>query len=186
MWISSQLSSMSGPRRAPPNEERTAESDPPLSRRTLLDTAGIALVTTLAGCSAGASQQTAPTPLVDETVHVEPGQYETVEFSLDEERWTTVSAYLSDRSLEVKHDGPGVDVVVMSPGQYSQFQETRTFDYVGGVSMPNVVNGEVSATLPPGDYVVLVDDTSTGSAKPGSSSDPAVVKLEVSASERQG
>jgi hypothetical protein len=160
----------------------------------VLGTAGTALVTVLAGCAVEASQQQAstesqqqaPTELVNETVRVESGQHEVVGFRLDDEQWTTVAAYLSDRSVEFKNDGPGIDVVVMSPDQYTRFRETREFDYVGGVSMPDVVNGQVSAMLNAGDYVLLVDNSTTGSAKPADSGVPAVVKLEVTASDNRG
>ena len=184
---------MSGPRSTPPTEECTVQSDSSVSRRTVLGTAGTALVTALAGCAVEASQQQAstesqqqaPTEIVNETVRVEPGQHEVVEFRLDDEQWTTVAAYLSDRSVEFKNDGPGIDVVVMSPDQYTRFRETREFDYVGGVSMPDVVNGQVSAMLNAGDYVLLVDNSATGSAKPKNSNVPAVAKLEVTTSDNR-
>jgi hypothetical protein len=47
--------------------------------------------------------------------------------------------------------------------------------------MPDVVSGRVSATVQPGEYVVLVDNTDTGPAAPGSSGVPAVVDLPVTA-----
>lgn len=176
---------MSGPRSAPPTEERAVDSETPVSRRRMLGATGVALVTAVAGCTAEASHQPAAQPLVDETVRVDPGRYETVDFRLDEKRWTSVNAHLSDRSVQVKTDGPAVDVVTMSPSQYSQFQEQQTFEYIGGVSMPDVVNGEVSAMLESGDYVVLVDNSSAGVATPGSSSVTAVVNLEITASENR-
>lgn len=174
---------MSGPRVAASSDERTVESDMKLSRRSVLGTFGVAVVTGVAGCTAKAGQQPTSSPIVDATARVKPGQYEAFEFKLDESQWTTVSAYLSDRSTKLKNDGPGVDVVVMTAEQYNQFQKQRTFEYVGGVSMPDVVNGEVSDTLSPGNYVALVDNTSAGSAKPGRSSVTGVVHLEITTSD---
>lgn len=177
---------MSGPRSTPPTEERTVQSDASVSRRTVLGTAGTAVATALAGCAVEASQQQRPTELVSETVRVEPGKHEAVEFRLDDEQWTTVTAYLSDRSVDIKKDGPGIDVVVMSPDQYTRFQESQAFDYVGRVSMPDVVSGEISGMLGAGNYVLLVDNSAAGSATPEGSSVPAVATLEVTASDNRG
>ena len=174
---------MPGPYLATSSEERTVESDTTISRRSILGTVGVAVGTAIAGCAAEASQQSTSTRVIDETANVKPGRYEAFEFELDEARWTTVSAYLSDQSVDVKKDGPSVDVVVMTAEQYSQFQKQRHFEYVGGVSMLDVVNGEVSATLEPGNYVALVDNTASGSAKPENSGIPGVVNLEITTSE---
>lgn len=179
---------MSGPHRTPPSEARTVRSASPVSRRTVLGVAGAALAAPLAGCTAEGSRQPAPsepTPLVDTTLRVEPGRYDTVEFRLDDEQWTTVHANLSDRSVDVKQDGPAVDVVVMSADQYARFRESRTFDYVGGVSMPDVVNGQVSGPLGPGEYVLLVDNSDVGPAAPGQSGVTAVTELEVTATDER-
>jgi hypothetical protein len=107
---------------------------------------------------------------------VEPGRYEAAPFALEDDRRLTVGATLSDRSVDVKRDGPAVDVV-MTAAAYREFESQRAFDYVGGVSMPDIVSGRVSATVRPGEYVALVDDTDTGPAAPGSSGVPAVVDL---------
>lgn len=174
---------MPGPRLATSSEERTVESDTTISRRSVLCTVGVAVGTAIAGCAAEANRQSTSTRVIDETARVKPGQYEAFEFELDEARWTTVSANLSDRSVDVKKDGPSVDVVVMTAEQYSQFQKQRHFEYVGGVSMPGVVNGQVSATLKPGNYVALVDNTAAGSAKPSNSGVTGVVNLEITTSD---
>lgn len=173
---------MSGPPAAVPSDERPVESDTKHSRRSVLGALGVVVGAGVAGCTAKAGRQPASKPLVDVTARVKPGQYEAFEFELDESQWTTVSAYLSDRSVELKNDGPAVDVVVMTAEQHTQFQKERTFDYVGGVSMPDVVNGQVADTLEPGTYVALVDNTSAGVAKPGNSRVTGVVHLEITAS----
>lgn len=176
---------MSGRRAAVSSDESTVESDAMLSRRSVLGITGVAVITGVTGCTAKAGRQPAPTSVVDATARVKSGQYEAFEFELAESKWTTVSAYLSDRSVEVKEDGPGVDVVVMTATQYDQFQNQGTFEYVGGVSMPDVVNGEVSDTLKSGKYVALVDNTSAGTAKPDDSEVTAVVRLGISTSDSQ-
>jgi hypothetical protein len=170
---------MSRSRAATPSNERTVESDAVRTRRSVLGTIGAMTVAAVAGCTAEADRQPTPTPVVDATARVEPEQYETFEFELDSPRWTTVSANLSDRSVDIKNDGPAVDVVVMTAEQYTRFQRQQTFEYVGEVSMPDVVNGEVSATLQPGAYVALVDNSAAGSAAPGASRVTAVVDLEI-------
>lgn len=175
---------MSGPRIAASSDERTVGSDTSLSRRSVLGTIGVSIVTTVAGCAAEAGREPASTTVVDVTARVEPGHYEAFEFELDDAGWTTVSAHISDRSVELKDDGPGVDVVVMTVEQYTRFQNRRTFEYVGGVSMPDVVNGRVSGGLDPGRYVALVDNTTAGAAEPDGSGVTAVVDLEISASDR--
>jgi hypothetical protein len=81
----------------------------------------------------------------------------------------------------MKRDGPAVDIVVMTTAEYHEFESRRAVSYVGRVSMPDVVSGRVSATVQPGEYVVLVDNTDTGPAAPGSSGVPAVVDLPVTA-----
>lgn len=92
-----------------------------------------------------------------------------------------VAATLSDRSVKVKQDGPAVDVVTMTPAQYEQFQDGEGFTHVPGVSMPDVVGGEVASTLDAGEYVLVVDNTATGAAEPAENDVPAVVDLTVTA-----
>lgn len=151
------------------------------SRRSVLCATSTALFAAVAGCTARASQQPAKQTLVRETVRVSPGQYETVKFSLNDEQWVMVSAYLSDRSVDRKNDGPGVDAVVMTPQQLTQFETDGTFSYMQGVSMPDVTVGKVADTLPSGEYVVVVDNSTTGSGEPGEDGVTAVVQLEITA-----
>jgi hypothetical protein len=123
--------------------------------------------------------------LVDETAAVEPGEYETFEFELDAERWMSVRATLSDRSVDVKKDGPSLDVVIMTAAQFGQYQTHDRFEYVNGVSMPDVVTGRVSDEVKPGHYIALVDNTSNGSANPGNSDVTGVVDIEITTSKRR-
>jgi hypothetical protein len=164
----------------------TATADEPLeegalrSRRAFVGTAGLAIGTVLTGCTASETDgRTASGHIIEETARVKPGEHEAFEFELDASQWVTVSASLSDRSVDVKKDGPGVDVVIMTIDQYSQFQRERQFEYVGEVSMPDVVTGQVSGTLDPGSYVALVDNSNTGSAKPGNADTTGVVNLDI-------
>jgi hypothetical protein len=155
------------------------------SRRRFLGAVGAGLAAALAGCSAtatpGGTERAGRSPLVDTTVRVEPGQATAQRFSLDGERWVTVAATLSDRSVKVKQDGPAVDVVTMTPAQYERFEDEGAFAHVPGVSMPDVVGGEVGSTLDAGEYVLLVDNTATGPAEPERDGVPAVVDLTVTA-----
>lgn len=155
------------------------------SRRAFLGTAGTALAGVLAGCSAtatpGGSGRTSRSPLVDTTVRLKPGQATARQFSLDGERWVAVTATLSDRSVKVKQDGPAVDVVTMTPAQYEQFQDGEGFAHLTGVSMPDVVSGEVASTLGAGEYVLVVDNTTAGAGEPAGSGVPSVVHLTVTA-----
>lgn len=175
---------MPRPSNEPRETRRTAETEP-LHRRTVLGTAGVAIAAAVAGCTSAAKQQPAPEPLVDATAEVAPGQYQAFPFELDSEQWVTVDAHLSDRSVEIKQDGPAVDVVTMSAAQYSEFQSTAAFEYVGGASMPDVVVGQVSDTLTPGEYVALVDNSDAGATAPDGSGVTAVVQLEVSATDQR-
>jgi|GEM_PF-5079791 len=172
---------MSGPHTASP--DRSPSDTAALSRRALLGSVGVALAGALAGCTADADQQPETKTVVDETARVERGQYATFEFQFDEPQWTTVRANLSDRSVDVKTDGPAVDVVVMTAAQYEKHQNHGAFEYVGGVSMPGMVNGEVSATLEGGSYVALVDNTANGDAKPGTDGGTSVVDLQITTSD---
>jgi hypothetical protein len=172
---------MSGPREATSDDARTVESDTRLSRRSVLGTVGVAAGAAVAGCSTEGERRAQTTPLVDETARVEPGRYEVFEFELDDARWTTVSATLSDRSVDAKQDGPAVDVLVMTAAQHREFQDEGRIEYVGGVSMPDVVDGEVSGSLEPGSYVVLVDNSARGPASPGNAGSPGVVDVEITA-----
>lgn len=173
---------MSGPPDSADDRRRRSETARFRSRRRALGIVGTGVVTAIAGCTAEAGQRVARRPLVDATAEVEPNQYEPFEFGLESETWITVSAHLSDRSAKRKTDGPGVDVVVMSSEQYDRFRTDRTFEYVGEVSMPDVVTGQVSNTLDPGEYVALVDNTAAGPAAPGDSSVTAFVDLEIASS----
>lgn len=170
---------MSGPHTA--SSDRCSSDTAARSRRALLGSVGVAFAGALAGCTADADHQPETKTVVDETARVEPGQYATFEFELYKPQWTTVRANLSDRSVDVKTDGPAVDVVVMTAAQYSRFQNDGTFEYVGGVSMPDMVNGEVSGTLEAGSYVALVDNTANGDATPGTDGGTSVVDLQITA-----
>jgi hypothetical protein len=153
------------------------------SRRSVLGAVGTALLGSLAGCAAAAGETGQPEgpTLVGTTLRVAPGRSASRRFTLDDERWVTVAATLSDRSVDVKQDGPAVDVVVMTPAQYERYRDDEAFAHLPGVSMPDVVNGEVASTLGAGDYVLVVDNTATGPAEPAGSGVPAVVDLTVTA-----
>lgn len=166
----------------PSPDERRNTTTRPLSRRTVIGLAGTSLATAVAGCSTAGGQRTGDRTLLADTATVAPGSYETYEFSLDQEAYLTVSATLTDRSVEIKQDGPAVDVVVMTPARYEAFQRGEAFEYVGGISMPDVVSGQVSSSLDSGDYRLVVDNSARGIGEPGDSDTPAVVDLEVSAS----
>jgi hypothetical protein len=169
----------------------TVVTDISVSRRQALAAGVLGVVTGAAGCtgdaveraapagSAAASDPPASTPVVEETFRVAPGQHATTDFRVEETRWVTVSASLSDRTVDIKHDGPAVDVVILSPRQYERFQQDGQLDGVDGVSMPDVVIGEVTATLEAGTYVALVDNSAAGAAAPGDATVPAVVDLSI-------
>lgn len=167
---------------SPSNDEpRGMQPNRLLSRRTAIGVTGTALMAAVAGCSSAGGERTGDPTLVDETATVAPGSYDSIEFALDQEAYLTLSATLTDRSVEIKHDGPAVDVVVMTPAHYEAFQRGETFEYVGGISMPDVVSGEVSSSLDSGDYRLVVDNSARGAGEPGDSDTPAVVDLAVSA-----
>jgi hypothetical protein len=156
-----------------------------ISKRSVLRTVGVGVGTTVAGCTTEGGQHATTPPLLDETAAVKPGEYEAFEFELDAERWMSVSATLSDRSVDVKKDGPSLDVVIMTAQQFTQFQKEGQFEYVNGVSMPDVVTGRVSDEMKPGNYIALVDNTSKGSASPGSSDVTGVVDIQITTSKRR-
>jgi len=172
---------MSSPSRKTAERRRSRDCDAGVSRRRLLGAAAVTFGTALSGCTATGARRFDEDTLVDERVRVEPGRYEAIRFALEDDRRLTVGATLSDRSVDVKRDGPAVDVVVMTAAEYREFESQRAFSYVGGVSMPDVVSGQVSGTVGPGEYVALVDNTDTGPAAPGLSGVPAVVDLTVTA-----
>lgn len=157
------------------------------SRRAILGAVGATLTAALAGCTAtGAPEEsgrprTESGPLVDTRTRVEAGSAASHRFSLGTERWVSVAATLTDRPLEVKRDGPGIDVVVMTPAQFERFRTEDAFAHQPGVSMPDVVSGEVAATLAAGEYVLVVDHSAVGPGEPDSQGTPAVVDLTVTA-----
>lgn len=145
---------------------------------------GTGAVAALAGCTGSAAtppREREERTLVDATLRVDPGTHESAAFSLDDERWLTVGATLSDRSVDVKNDGPAVDVYVLTPDAAAAYRAGESVDYVAGVSMPDVVSGQVSSTVPPGAYELLIDNTKRGSGEPDGSGAPAVVRVEVTA-----
>lgn len=158
------------------------------SRRAVLGAVGATLTAALAGCTAtgapegsGEGPRTESGPLVDTRTRVEAGSAASHRFSLETERWVSVAATLTDRPLEVKRDGPAVDVVVMTPSQFERFRTEDAFAYQPGVSMPDVVSGEVASTLAGGEYVLVVDHSAVGPGEPDSQGMPAVVDLTVTA-----
>lgn len=169
-----------------PEEHRDKRPARSISRRTAISVSGTALMAAVAGCSTADGQRSGDRTLLAETATVAPGSYETIEFSLDQEAYLTLSATLTDRTVEIKHDGPAVDVVVMTPEHYDDFQRGESFRYVGGISMPDVVSGEVSSSLDSGDYRLVVDNSARGVGEPGNSDTPAVVDLELSDSPNGG
>jgi hypothetical protein len=161
-------------------EDRTAARH--TTRRRIVGMLGAGLFAAVAGCAEGRPHGPPETEqLVSETLQVPPGTYETWRFSLDAERWLTVGAVLSDRSVEVELDGPAVDVFVVSPDAVARFRRGESFDYLRGVSMPDVVNGEVAASVSAGEYALVVDNTKRGSAAPDGSGVDAVVDVAVTA-----
>jgi hypothetical protein len=155
------------------------------SRRGVLGALGAGLSAAIAGCTAadadGRRSPGAESELVSGTLRIEPGSHETRGFSLPGERWLTVSASLSDRSVDVKRDGPAVDVFVVDPDAAARYRRGEPFEYLGGVSMPDVVNGEVADTVAAGEYELLVDNTDRGVGAPDGSGVDAVVDVAVTA-----
>lgn len=152
------------------------------SRRRVVGSLGTGLLGAVAGCTGERpSRGATETELVSGTLRIPSGEYETAGFSLDGERWLTVGAALSDRSVDVKRDGPAVDVFVMAPDAADRYRRGEPFRYLRGVSMPDVVNGEVSAAVPAGEYELVVDNTNRGSGEPDGSGVDAVVDVAVSA-----
>jgi len=152
------------------------------SRRAVLGALGAGLSAAVAGCTTGdgdAHSPNAETELVSGRLRVPPGGHGTRGFSLPGERWLTVGASLSDRSVDVKRDGPAVDVFVVRPDAVARYRRGEQFEYLRGVSMPDVVNGEVSAAVPGGEYELLVDNTGRGAGAPDGSGVDAVVDVEV-------
>ena len=156
----------------------------------VLGALGAGLSAAAAGCTAeGGDASRSPdrgTELVSGTLRVPLGSYGTRGFSLPGERWLTVGASLSDRSVDVKRDGPAVDVFVVRPDAAARYRRGEQFEYLRGVSMPDVVNGEVSAAVPAGEYERLVDNTGRGAGEPDGSGVDAVVDVEVVASTGRG
>lgn len=155
------------------------------SRRRIVGALGTALVAAVAGCTAddgdASRSPDAETELVGGTLRVPPGSHGTRGFSLPGERWLTVGAVLSDRSVDVKRDGPAVDVFVVEPDAADRYRNGEQFEYLRDVSMPDVVAGEVSGTVPAGEYELLVDNTARGAGAPDGSGVDAVVDVEVTA-----
>jgi hypothetical protein len=154
------------------------------SRREVLGALGTGLLAAVAGCAGGATPGRSAeeeAELVSETLRVPAGAYEARGFSLDGERWLTVGANLSDRPVDVKQDGPAVDVFVMRPRAAARYRRGESFEYLEGVSMPDVVNGEVAATVPAGEYELVVDNTNRGPGAPGESAVDAVIDVTVTA-----
>jgi hypothetical protein len=160
------------------------------SRRAVLGAFGVGLSAAVAGCTHDDGNATPSadreTELVSGTLRVPPGSHGSRGFSLPDERWLTVGASLSDRSVDVKRDGPAVDVFVVRPDAAARYRRGEQFEYVEGVSMPDVVNGEVSATVGAGEYELLVDNTERGAGEPDGSGVDAVVDVEVVASTERG
>jgi hypothetical protein len=146
-------------------------SDRRTARRRLLGALGTGLAAAVAGCAGGDGDAS---PSSDRETEL-PG-----------ERWLTVGASLSDRSVDVKRDGPAVDVFVVRPDAAARYRRGEQFEYLRGVSMPDVVNGEVSAAVGAGEYELLVDNTGRGAGEPDGSGVDAVVDVEVVASTDRG
>ena len=163
-------------------ERRGAKTALPVSRRDAIVALGAVGTAAIAGCSTGTADGSDERTLLADTADVTPGSHAAFAFELDRERYVTVSATLSDRSVEVKHDGPAVDVLVMTPDQYRAFRSGESPQYVGGVSMPGVVAGTVSSSLGAGDYRTVVDHSAAGAGEPDDTGTPAIVDLEVTAS----
>ena len=168
--------------------ESRGEYDP--SRREVLGALGTGLAAAVAGCAGGGGDASPhpdrETTLVSGTLRIPPGSHGTRGFSLSGERWLTVGASLSDRSVDVKRDGPAVDVFVVRPDAAARYRRGEPFEYLEAVSMPDVVNGEVSAAVGAGEYELLVDNTERGAGEPDGSGVDAVVDVEVVASTHRG
>jgi hypothetical protein len=158
------------------------------SRRDVLGALGTGAVAAVAGCTdgTGPTRRASGKRLVDGTLRLETGTYGTRAFTLADERWLTVAATLSDRSVDVKRDGPAVDVFVLRPNEAARYRAGDPFEYLETVSMPDVVNGSVAGTVPAGEYELLVDNTARGSGAPGDVGFDAVIDLEVTARAERG
>lgn len=169
------------PQDCDPSEPGAPASGPRVGRRALLGALGAGVLAAVAGCGTGGDRRAGSRSLVDRTVRVPAGGYETVRFELARDRWVTVDAALSDADGDVRNDGPAVDVVVVSLEAFRRYRAGEGLAFLGRVSMPDLINGRVAGELAAGEYRLLVDNTAVGPADPGESGVTAVLDVEVTA-----
>ena len=150
-----------------------------LSRRSFLG-GTVALTTALSGClnnmadtvaNNGNRNEQEPLPIADSTEEVEEDYYVFWDFSVE-----------GSGTLEydfIVREGPDVDVIVLASDEFDHFEANHRFQYLDSSSGASDIG---SVTLSSGDYVLMVDNTTTGEVSPPSNlnNDTATVEIEAS------
>ena len=129
---------------------------PNRSRRSVLAACGWLLSAVLAGCG-GSGLLQSERAVVDETVTVPEGSYRHWQFSVTEDREFLLSATVDE--------GPNVDLLLLSDDGFENYTEGREFEYYFESGL-DVRDGWSEGTLSPGVYVLVCDNTVSGTARP--------------------
>ncbi len=159
----------------PPLPGPTAAAKPPTSQvRKVANVIGIIWLVLFAAAAVWFFVLPHSVVLHDGSVTVKQGEYWSERFVLRWDATVSVSARVAS--------GPAVDVYLMDPAQVGLFTSGRKYSFVTTLSQGNTRSFEKSARLPEGDYVLLVDDSIFGDAKPPLLREGSVtVELKVSA-----
>lgn len=105
-------------------------------------------------------------------------------YSIEEDNWKGRELrFTSEGRLEyegIVRDGPAVDFYLMDADEYEHFENGERFQYLTATSRQDTTGADVSATVPAGNYVFLVDNSEMGEAAPPSDFDNNIASVEVS------
>lgn len=101
-----------------------------------------------------------PVPILTRTIEVEEDEW-------SRHTWAQSGEATLDYEFEVT-DGPAIDVLVMTLGQFELFRQGQSADYLPAASAPDSTGARIRATLEPPEerYILVFDNTYFGPSGP--------------------
>lgn len=145
-----------------------------ISRRGLIQKSAVGVAVGLTGCTSGQSFQQCSSECFENSQSNTNRQEGTVEYSftarVPQGRYVVyeinpqVSIGLSYVARVTQ--GSAVDIYVMDGDEFNRYRDEEDTSFYIEASEQDTTNAEIQTTMPPGDYVIIIDNTYYGEAQP--------------------
>lgn len=161
-----------------------------VSRRKWLTAVGCSIPTTLAGCTSSDDDGNDGNDGGDgdDSAANDGGGRETIDTFSD--AYTIREDAYKGINFEVEQDSTiewdaivrtefAVDIIVLTQAELAHFENEERFEYLSDATRLDTVGADVSATVPEGEYALIVDNSDMGEATPPTNLDDDLADVEI-------